>query len=170
MYNPISFALQLRKITRVTVHAWTTDQLITCIESSGILIPPEARLFVAFRGKFVNPELSLGCLGITEGSVVFVTYKVKVRRPPFRFASPTFEPFVFKPRNENPPSNHLESILRINDLAFNLCENTRMCPTILQKMLNVMEGFSGPGNADPMKTVIDFESKISEAPLPALVQ
>ena len=170
MDNPISFALQLRKITRVTVHAWTTDQLITCIESSGVLIPPEARIFVAFRGKLVNPELSLGCLGIQDGSVVFMTYKVKVKRPPFRFYSPTFEPFVLKPRNESPPSNQLESILRLNDLAFNLCENTRMCPTILQKMLSAMESFNGNGNADPMKTVLDFESKISEAPLPALVQ
>lgn len=149
-----------------------SDQLLTCIESTGVSLPENSRLIVAVKGKLVNPELSLSACGVTDGSKVVAAAQKLTRAPVTRM-------FLRKLLNararrhaeieaEERMEPRMRVLARLADLSFNSVEMVGRFPILMEAQIAALEQQQTSERGVPT-TIVDFEPKISEAPLPLVL-
>lgn len=171
MEPPIVFVIDFRWDQPRVCTGLPSDQLLTCIESTGVSLPENSRLIVAVEGKLVNPELSLSACGVTDGGKVVAGAQKLTHAPVTRM-------FLRKLLNararrhaeeaEERMEPHMRVLARLADLSFNSFEMVSRFPVLMEAQIAALEQHQTSERLVPT-TIIDFEPKISEAPLPLVL-
>jgi hypothetical protein len=174
MAHTVTFTLQFPWQHSFPVTASTDEPLIEVLTRSGYPEIPHYEFLVAVKGLLVNPEFSVSFCGIQTGSrVVLLQRRIKDGSRAREFLATLEQPWVtYKPaqKDDKAPEQRRGEIARMVDRALLRIDFMKKASIICEELKNEMDRRRECAEGERLETVIEFDAKISEAPLPMLFE